>query len=406
MGGFGLDGIVEACRAFDNPQDSFKSIHVAGTNGKGSVTSFLSQILIEAGFRVGKSTSPHLVRVNERISLNEVSITDGQLEDVLGRIRAHIEEGGITLSFFETMTLAAFLHFRDEGVDYAVFEVGLGGRLDATNVLAKPEATVITSIGLDHQLILGDTIKEIAAEKAGIAKPGVALFLGTLGIEVDSEATKTIKSCASAVGAPVIQLGVDASVAMEPDPHLSLSQDSIFLAPKLQGSHQIRNAGLSALVAYSIGISREKIERGIAATFWPGRLERIDAADRSFLIDCAHNIDGFRVVADYLRSSPRRVPVTVVIGFLKTKNWRQMLEIIDEFACEYIIARPDSNMAEEVEVVAEYAHAFGKLTSVHDSSYDALADLLLSESYQGKSLLLIGSIYLVAHLRDKVSSRV
>ncbi|MCI5064559.1 bifunctional folylpolyglutamate synthase/dihydrofolate synthase [bacterium] len=413
-GSFQLEGMLAACRQFGNPQDAFPSIHVAGTNGKGSTTTYLDSMWRTAGFRVGSTTSPHLHRVHERIQLDGAPIGDADLDRLLLEIR---DKSSSPLSFFEAMILASFLFFRESGVDIAIFEVGLGGRLDATNVLRKPLATLITSIGRDHEHILGSTLAEIAREKAGIVKAGCPLYIG----ELPDEAHAVVEHVASARGAPLRDLRKEGQLSvtrnagvvgsssllcrMKGELHLSQgsSSETLLLEPSLPGSHQVRNAALAALVGFSLGLPQDSIEKGVRAARWPARLESFSLQGRHFLLDGAHNPEGVEALAAALREEESEGSWIVVLGFLKTKRWREMVECILPFAEEIIVASPDSLMAEEGGEVVSYLKSRAKIVSMHDTGYDLLIARFFDHScFEGRKILCFGSLYLVSRLREEL----
>jgi dihydrofolate synthase/folylpolyglutamate synthase len=300
----GLEPMREACARARHPESAFPTVHVAGTNGKGSVCAMVESIARAQGLRTGLYTSPHLCRFAERIRLDGEPIGDAALASLLRQSLA----AGPDLSFFEAATLAAFLAFRAARVDIAIVEVGIGGRLDATNVIPRPRAAAITRIALDHTDRLGPTLVDIAREKAGIAKPGLELVLGPLEPEVRA----AIDEVALSSGATTH----DAGGVLTP-PRIGLA-----------GEHQKDNARIAAVLGARIGSSSAAIEEGIARVRWPGRLEPIDG----LLLDAAHNPDGAEALARYLRSA--RVPalppegVVLVFGALGDKDWRAMLRIL------------------------------------------------------------------------------
>ena len=374
---------------------------MAGTNGKGSVVAFMRSMLSIEGYSVGSTISPHLQEVNERIEVDGVPISDSDLERVVEVIRSELEAAGLRLSFFECMILAAFVHFAERKVDYGVIEVGLGGRLDATNVLNTSDAAIITSIGLDHQHILGQTVEEIAREKAGIGKRGVPVFLGHIDLDISSSASKEIEQIVEQVGGTIRQLGRDFHLINKDNGHaLLIDEVEYSVRPKLRGEHQLRNASLAAAVAHHLGVSKKSIEEGVRTAFWPGRLELMPLHDRSILIDCAHNIAGFQTLASYLDEWKPAGEVAAIVGFLKTKQWTQMLDIIDKYVSSYVVARPDSPQAEDLTLVDSYLKTRGKISSIHDECPRKVVERLLSDEFQGKNILLVGSIYLIAELRS------
>jgi dihydrofolate synthase/folylpolyglutamate synthase len=300
----GLEPMREACALTRHPEGAFPVVHVAGTNGKGSVCAMVESIARAHGLRTGLYTSPHLCRFAERIRLDGEPIGDDALASLLRQSLA----AGPDLSFFETATLAAFLAFRAANVDIAIVEVGIGGRLDATNVIPTPRAAAITRIALDHTDRLGATLVDIAREKAGIAKPGLQIVLGPLEPDVRA----AIDEVALSNGATTRDLG-----GVQSPSRIGLA-----------GEHQKDNARIAAVLGARIGASSAAIEEGIARVSWPGRLETIDG----LLLDAAHNPDGAEALARYLRSA--RVPalppdgVVLVFGALGDKDWGAMLRIL------------------------------------------------------------------------------
>ncbi|NIW38612.1 MAG: bifunctional folylpolyglutamate synthase/dihydrofolate synthase, partial [Gemmatimonadetes bacterium] len=288
------------------------SVHVGGTNGKGSVAAMIAGVLQAAGRRVGLYTSPHLVEFAERIQVNGRPIDDELLAACARRLRSVVEEGS---TFFETATALAFLCFAEAGVDFVVAEVGLGGRLDATNVLL-PEVAAITNVAWDHSDYLGNTLSAIAGEKAGIAKPGVPLVLGRL----EPEAGRIIRARARRAGAPLSQLGYDAGVRRirirRPCTELEYvgpgSNEAIALRCPLLGYHQAWNVGLAALTVQSLPEAwrpmPSAVQEGIAGVHWPGRLQIEERGARTWVLDVAHNVVGVEALAQALTSLdlPRR----------------------------------------------------------------------------------------------------
>jgi dihydrofolate synthase/folylpolyglutamate synthase len=318
----GLEPMRQACARFDHPERAFEAVHVAGTNGKGSVCAMVESIARAAGRRTGLFTSPHLCRFAERIRLDGEPIDDAALADTLGRVL----EGAPDLSFFETATLAAFVAFREARVDLAVVEVGIGGRLDSTNVLPRPRAAAITRIALDHTDRLGPTLVDIAREKAGIAKPGLDIVLGPMQGDVRA----AIDAVAKAGGATTT------SADAEPVP----------ARIGIDGDYQGDNARIAAMLGARIGASPAAIAQGIAGVRWPGRLERIAsppgvAPAAGFLIDAAHNPDGAEALARHLRSLP--IPprqIALVFGTLGDKDWASMIDALAPAAATRVYVGP------------------------------------------------------------------
>ena len=363
----GLDPMRAACRSLGSPEGSFPALHVAGTNGKGSVCAMTSAIAREHGLRTGLYTSPHLCRFAERIRIDGEPIDDVSLAGFLA-VALDVEP---ELSFFEAATLAAFLAFRASRVDIAVIEVGIGGRLDATNVVPKPLAGAITRIALDHTDRLGSTLVAIAREKAGIAKPGVPIVVGPMPPDVRA----AIDEVARAHGATT--LGVD---EVEAPPVVGLA-----------GEHQRDNARVAAALGARLGASKAAVERGIAAARWPGRLERIGA----FLLDAAHNPDGAEALARHLRGlgHPAR-EVALVFGTLGDKDWAPMLDVLAPLAETRVYVAPHGASrapSDPRDMAARHAGA------VVDDVQRALA--LASDHVHQRLVVVAGSLVLIGEAR-------
>ncbi len=299
----GLERITALLATLGNPQERLPPVfHVAGTNGKGSTCAFLRAIIEAAGKTVHVYTSPHLVRFNERIRVAGKLITDDDLAPLLSEVLNRAEAYAIGPSFFEATTAAAFLAFSRAPADYCVIEVGLGGRLDATNVVT-PVACGIAQIGIDHQAFLGETLAGIAGEKAGIAKAGIPLVC----LAQPPEALARIEVTAMKAGAPLLLEGRDWRIDKA-------------LAPSLPGAHQARNANLAAEMARQVGISKSAIRAGIASTHWPARLQKLSrgplAGTKIVWIDGAHNPAAADILATELAGHRRHL----IIGILASKD--------------------------------------------------------------------------------------
>lgn len=289
-----LENITSTMNKLGNPQDSLKIIHVAGTNGKGSVCAMLESVLRAAGFKVGLFTSPHLIRFEERIQVNREKIAE---HDVL-RLVEKVKSAGVDLTFFEFTAAMACQYFCEQGVDYAIIEVGMGGRLDATNIV-KPVATVISSISFDHAARLGNTLESISAEKAGIVKEGVPMFT-----PVNSRAIR--KAC-EAKKAPLFIVEGEEDVGMN-------------------GIFQRKNGAVAAAVARHLGIREGAIKKGLMSAAWPARLEFFG----NTLLDCAHNPDAIGKVTEFVKSL-RYDKLYVIFGVMKDKDYVKMLELLPDY---------------------------------------------------------------------------
>jgi dihydrofolate synthase/folylpolyglutamate synthase len=337
----GLERMAAACAKFGDPERSFAAVHVAGTNGKGTVCAFTASMARAHGLRVGLYTSPHLVRFSERIQIDGEPIDDESLTQLLQSVMDQAPD----LTFFEVATLAAFLAFREAKVDLAVLEVGLGGRLDATNVIPAPRVAAITRVAFDHMVELGDSLAAIAEEKAGIIKSGSAVVLGKL----HPDARAVIEQRVAETGARIVALA-----SPEPIPGVPLAYPRVAMI----GS----NLAVAVTIANELGIPPKTIAQGIEATVWPGRNELLHRNGRDFtLLDCAHNPDGTVALSHLLDPSvlgeiESRRDVALVFGALERKNWRAMLKRLEHVAAYRIFVAPPVPDAVKPE---EMASAFG-----------------------------------------------
>lgn len=382
-------------------------IHVAGTNGKGSIVAFLKSILEAQGYRVHAYTSPHLINVNERISLSGAPITDEMLESLLEEIWPHIE--GSDLSFFEIMTALAFRAFSRVQADVLLLEVGCGGRLDCTNVIQNPISTVISRISMDHVEFLGDTIEKIAAEKAGIMKAGVPCIVGYQGIGQSCEKIlEALNERASDVDAPMFIFNKhwrSESIGQ----HLIYScqdEEQKFPHPNLLGQHQIWNAGAALAVLGSIKtvlpVSNEAIARGLVSANWPARLQQIsshafDLPDAMEVwLDSGHNDSAGDVLAEQIKTwrGPEARPVHLIVGMLGRKDMARFIEPL----------RPLVSSIQVVPVPYEPATGVDILDVQKTDSYIQAVENL-RENDQNAIILICGSVYLAGDVLKFVASR-
>jgi dihydrofolate synthase/folylpolyglutamate synthase len=380
---FGLHRVERALAALDRPERGPPLLHVAGTNGKGSTCAMAAAALRAAGLRTGCYTSPHLERFNERIAVDGREITDAALSEVVAELRAACpwHDGGEPedrLTYFEFATLAALLHFDRERVDVAVIEVGLGGRLDATNVV-RPAVTAIARIGLDHTQWLGGTLALVAREKAGIFKAGVPAVVHAHQPEGVLE---VLRERAAHVGAPfeVAPRGWDGPLA-------------------LAGAHQQGNAGLAvaslrALRAAGVPVGEAAIAEGLARAAWPGRLELVGGV----LLDGAHNPDGAAALAAELDVRYAGRPVELIFGVLADKDHAGMLEALRGRVRRLHLVAPGSARARPPADVAALAARLGIDATVHDGAAVALR-AAREAAGEGGAVVAAGSLYLVGELR-------
>ncbi|MEH1784384.1 folylpolyglutamate synthase/dihydrofolate synthase family protein [Nostoc sp.] len=320
----GLDRIVNLLANLGNPHHQVSVIHVAGTNGKGSVCAYLSSVLTEAGYRTGRYTSPHLVDWTERICLNEQPISSEELSQLLEKVPTVIRPDEESATQFEVITAAAWLYFAQQQVDVAVVEVGLGGRLDATNVCLEPLVTIITSISREHWQQLGPTIADIAREKAGILKPGCPVVVGPLPPEAD----KVVRSRALELQCPLFMPQPAHEIATGWAEYETIQNSKLIKYPlPLAGQIQLTNSAL-ALAALEIlqqqgwQISEEAIINGMAKTKWPGRMQWTTWKNHKLLVDGAHNTAAAQVLRQYIDSldAVTHEPVNWVMGMFADKD--------------------------------------------------------------------------------------
>ena len=312
---------VAALKAKFNIQREPKFLHIAGTNGKGSTCAFLDSILREANYKVGLFTSPHLVELRERIRINGVMIGESRFEKLALEVKAL----GLELTFFEYLTVIAWLYFSLEACDYVVWETGLGGRLDATSAV-EPYVTAVTNIGLEHTQYLGDTIAKIAAEKAGIIRPKIPLFHTCEGVAKDvMEAT-----CAK-LGAPCKYVTYTEGFIEPLKYFISIPEIGLYNAELgLVGNYQYANAALAAMIANYCGIDSVSLLNGLKKAVWPGRLQ-ILRKDPITILDCAHNAQGWQALVRSLADISEG-KWKIYFGMLKEKDPKLALEILEPIA--------------------------------------------------------------------------
>jgi dihydrofolate synthase/folylpolyglutamate synthase len=326
----GLDRVQAACQRFGNPERAFTAVHIAGTNGKGTVAAFVAAMGRAAGLKIGLYTSPHLHRFAERIMIDGAPIDEAVMVPLLNRVMDVAPD----LTFFEIATVTAFVAFRDAGVQLAVLETGLGGRLDATNVIPPPRVAAITRVSFDHMLDLGDTLGKIAVEKAGIIKPGSAVVTGKL----HPEARAVVEQRVQELGARLVPLG-----SPEPIPGTPLAYPRVALVGT--------NLAVAVTIGRELGWSPEALARGVEGTTWPGRNELLHRNGQELtLLDCAHNPDGAVALSHSLDPTvladiESRREIALVFGALNTKNWRSMLRRLENVAANRVFVAPPLSRA-------------------------------------------------------------
>ena len=374
----GLGRIRALLRALGRPERAYPSIIVAGTNGKGSTSATLASILNASGYRTGHYTSPHLVDIRERWTIAGAAIDDATLVESIERLRRAAEKTSIEPTYFEVLTIVAFIAFAIAECEVVVLEVGMGGRLDATNVV-RPLAALITPIGLDHTEYLGNTITKIAGEKAGVIHRG-AIALTSNG---DPRVLKVLHRRAAKFGSPLIVV------------------DSEHDTP-LRGAFQRRNAALAVRAAEELmaklpRITRESIERGVAETRWRGRLERMTIGDKDVWIDGGHNAHAARAIASFIDEEVAR-PRTLVFGIMRDKDVREVVDILFPLFDDVVLTEPYPPRSMSVDELRELAPN----ATADAEPKRAIERALASDA---RSVFIAGSLYLAGAAIEQLEQR-
>lgn len=395
-----LDRVWKLLEAVGNPQDRLPPvIHIAGTNGKGSTQAMIRAGLEQSGAKVHAYTSPHLARFHERIRLAGDLITEDALTQVLDR--CYEANGGDPITYFEITTVAAILAFAETPADYCLLEVGLGGRLDATNVVSKPAVTVITPVDLDHQQFLGETLAEIAGEKAGIIKRAVPCVVGPQ----HDESVEVIERVAMRAGAPIHAYGQQWQVSTERG--RLIYQDEVGLLdlplPNLPGPHQIMNAGAAIATLRLLGKDDAACEAAVTKAYWPARMERLTkgalvdlAAPAELWLDGGHNPAAGRALAATMQGLPPR-PTHLICGMLNTKDIGGYLAPLAEVAeTLHAVSIPGELNTVPAADTAAAATKIGLSAQVAANVQSAIADIVASAP--NARILICGSLYLAGHV--------
>jgi len=408
---FDLENITILSERLGRPDRAYPSAHIAGTNGKGSTAAFLESILRQAGFRTGLNTSPHLEKINERIRVAGEAITDDDFAETLTRIQALVEEllasGRLRAhpTYFECVTAMAFQYFAEARVDFGVFEVGLGGRLDATNILT-PVVSVITRIDFDHENFLGHSLREIAGEKAGILKESVPVVLAAQQAEAREVILNRAKECRCPVTETSQAYRVDQQTMENGCVRARITEVasgwSAALAPRLAGRFQLQNAmnavaAARLLSARGYWIPQKAIEGGIAAAVWPGRLEKLQSRPDVY-VDGAHNPGAARELAAFWEENFAGRKIFVVYGALRDKAVDEIAGVLFPHAAEVVFTEPRTSRAISASQLSEIAGHHASRSTVISDSEQAL-DYVLSKAAPQDAIFVTGSLYLVGQLR-------
>ncbi len=393
----GLGNIRELLSRLGDPQDSFRSIHVAGSDGKGSTCAFIESVLRRAGIRTGLFTSPHIVRPNERIRVCGIPVDDGTFIGLAERVRKVIDgmrADGFACTFFEAITAMAFLHFREAGTEYAVVEVGMGGRFDATNVIV-PDVSVITNISLEHTKYLGDTIEQIAFEKAGIIKSGVPVVTCNTGA-----ALEVIRARASEEGSELITV-----TGAEPYGRgcpMAVRYRGKEWRTGIPGSFQAVNSAMAyeALAHSSVWYRAEpSLQDGMASARWPARMQKIDGMP--LIVDVTHTAAGMKALCNDVKALYGRT--VTVFGVLDDKDFRHMAESVYDMSERVIVVTPESSRALPYETVLGAFRDLGCDAEPADSFAEAM-DRAFAEA-GGRNVLVTGSFVMAESAFGWLSAR-
>ncbi len=396
----GLERITALLNSLGNPQQKLKCIHIAGTNGKGSTSTALSNIMIADGKKTGLFISPFVVDFRERIQINGeyISKTDlagltEKIAEIVPEVEKQVEDN---ITEFEFITALMFTYFKEQNCDVVVLEVGLGGRLDSTNVIKNPLATVITKIALDHIAVLGDTIEKIALEKCGIIKPNCPVITSS---KQNSIALEVIKETAQKQNSKLVLADVESVSNLSLKPFGSeFVYNDISITVNLAGAHQVENMSAVIETALELGVSKSAIQRGVANTCFPARLEVISKSP-FVIIDGAHNENGADVLANYLDEHSLR-PVTI-LGMMADKNCEAVIEkIASRSKIVYTVKVEGNPRAESAKNLANMAKKHcDDAMALND--YQAALDIAAKKAKElSLPLLICGSLYLASDIRE------
>lgn len=406
----GLERINALLDQLGRPEQAYKIIHVTGTNGKGSVTSYVAHALFHSGLRVGRFTSPHLESYTERIEINDARITEETFAQIIERVSLAVEaicaNGVERPTQFEILTAAAFLFFKEEKVDYAVVEVGLGGLLDSTNVV-MPVLSIITNVTIDHTAYCGNTLEEIARHKAGIIKEGIPLVTAAQDAPL-----RIIEDMAREKHAPLYvfnkKFGIDSRSTLKTGQMITVSQvdgPAAMLFTSLLGIHQAVNLACACMAVRLLmqndsHISEETMREGFARTTWPGRFELIQACDRQFIFDGAHNAAGaesFAMTYDELFHDQSK---TLIMAILSDKDEKAIVrEVVKENDSVYTVPAPTSRSELPMTLAELISETTKASTRAADSISEAL-DKALAHTQSGDIIAVCGSLYILGEARQ------
>ena len=412
----GLDSIAALCRELGEPQLRYKVVHIAGTNGKGSTAAMVEAIALAAGHRIGLYTSPHLVSITERIRVDGQEIAPEDFARLANRVRTACEKlvDNKTLpalpTYFEQVTAIGYLYFAEQVIDLAILEVGLGGRLDATNICA-PTVCAITPVSLDHQEYLGHQLVQIAAEKAGIIKANIPVVVAPQ----PEEATQAIAARAAELSAPLIFVAAPENKLFTDEAatgmfhfkyYTALTDYSVQL--NLRGEHQTINARTAIHIAEQLRqqglcLPKSAIEAGLEHVNWVGRLEIIEVEGRQVLLDGAHNLAGAKTLEEFLRDYEANIPITMIFGAMSDKAIAGMAEMLFPFATIIIASHINNPWSASPIVISDAATQLNIPSIQAESVAEALREALQRTPSHGL-ICVCGSLYLIGEIKQIIEA--
>ncbi|KFZ25713.1 MAG: Folylpolyglutamate synthase [Candidatus Izimaplasma bacterium HR2] len=388
-----------ACKELGNPQDNLNIIHIAGTNGKGSTVSYLKHILLEQGYNVGTFTSPYIVNFNERITENHNDISNDDLLKYINKVKELyfkvLDDYDEVITFFELVTLISFMYFDDKNLDYVIYEVGLGGKLDATNVI-KPMITAITSISFDHMAMLGDTIEEIALNKLGIVKEGIPLVTSV----VDEELSQLFIDYSNNLNSELTVIKRENIEVIEYSSQTNFKYKNQEYSISMLGTHQVVNASLAIEIIHQLNklkksdVSLSNIKMGLVNTFWPGRFEMFG----NIVIDGAHNVGGMNALRDSVKALFKGKYIKALYTSMVDKEYFDIIQILESFVDEVHFTQfdyPRCETADNLYNVSSHPRKF-----MHEDAIIALNEL--KDLKKNEILLVAGSLYFISLIRKNL----
>ncbi len=405
----GLSRVSELLDKLGNPQDELKFIHVGGTNGKGSFCAMMASVLKEAGFKTGLFTSPYIEFFNERMMINGEPISNAELAEFTSQVQKIADLMTDPPTEFELITAVAMLYFNKNKCDIVVLEVGLGGRLDATNIIKTPILSVITGIALDHTAVLGDTIEKIAAEKAGIIKQNCPVLLGCTSAESDREAVKNIilgKACECESDFYETDLSSLVLKSASTDGTVIDYEDYTDIKISLLGLYQMKNAAnvlsaLNILVKLGYNIEKSAVYSGISKTVWKARFERI-SDDPLIFFDGSHNPQGITEAVRSIKQYFGENKVIIVTGVMADKDYSEMVSMISSVAAEVFTLTPDNPRSLAADKLADIYSLSGVKATACSSVCEAVSKAIARAKEINTPIFALGSLYMYSEVKNAV----